>query len=138
MNICLTCIPNFHYIYCLLCYYSCQLSVTLLEVMAVDVMQKKEIHLDHSGIHLMWILLHLNSMDPCIMIYITMICLRSGMRSILHTGGLVCMTCCRREISVLHEMKYHLTLCLCACSQLTVSYSKSLFPVAVLRYSLYQ
>lgn len=57
--------------------------------MAVDVMQKKEIHLDHSGIHLMWSLLDLNSMDPYIMMYITMICPPSGMRNILQTNGLV-------------------------------------------------
>jgi len=59
--------------------------------MAVDVMQKKEIHLDHSGIHLMWSLLDLNSMDPYIMMCITMICPPSGMRNILQTNGLVCV-----------------------------------------------
>jgi len=59
--------------------------------MAVDVMQKKEIHLDHSGIHLMWSLLDLSSMDPYIMMCITMICPPSGMRNILQTNGLVCI-----------------------------------------------
>jgi hypothetical protein len=64
----------------------------------MDVMQKKGIRLDHSGIHLMWILLGLSFMGHCIMTYITMICLQSGMRSILRLNGLVCITYCQLRI----------------------------------------
>ena len=78
--------------------------------MAVDVMQKKEIHLDHSGIHLMWSLLDLNSMDPCIMMCITMICPPSGMRSILQTNGLVCIACYQMRI---HCIMYWNIIWLC-------------------------
>jgi hypothetical protein len=88
----------------------------------VDVMQKKEIHLDHSGIHLVWSLLHPNSMDPYIMMYITMICPPSGMRNILRTNGLVCIA------------YYHLTLCTSACFLTYLAIPKPLSPFARLCY----